>query len=139
MAESEGNRFGELWLPISVILNLVEADASEVSEIKQYCEMQHSINRFELNDWDYILVEIVANLEDEEISAEDLLSTLQAEIPSSYDDKKPGKQWLGKAMKRLGLIKEKKGNKHKTIYIVDKEQASKLLGGNEIIGGSGLE
>jgi hypothetical protein len=130
MAESEGNRFGEL----------VEADETEVSEIKQYCERQFSQVRYELSGWDYVLVEIIANLEGEEIPAEELLVIFRDQITDTFEDKKPGKQWLGKAMKRLGLIREKVGNKHqRTIYIVDKEQAKKLRGGNEIIGGSDIE
>ena len=71
MIESEGNRFGELWLPIGVMLRLVETPEEERNEIKEYCERQHSLNRYELNDWDYTLVEIVTELQDEEITAED--------------------------------------------------------------------
>ena len=135
MVESEGNRFGELWLPIGAILKLVEADEDEISEIKQYCERQHSLVKYELGDWDYILVEIVVNLENEEISAEKLLSMVRQEIPGTFDDKKPGNPWLGKAMKRLGLLKEKQGSKHqRIIYIVNIEQAKKLLGGNGAFG-----
>ncbi|MFC2065983.1 hypothetical protein ACFLUO_02825 [Chloroflexota bacterium] len=136
MAESEGNRFGELWLPICAILKLVEADQQESDNIKQFCENKFSQVKYELNDWDYILVSGVKLWNSDEAPADELLSYVRTEIDGEI---KPGKQWLGKGMKRLGLMKEKKGNKHKTIYILDKEQADKLLGGNEISGGSGTE
>jgi hypothetical protein len=140
MAEAEGNRFGELWLPIGAILKLVEADETEIREIKDYCQRQHSLVRYELSEWDSILVDIIANLENEKIPAEELLSMFRERIPGTLDDKKPGNPWLGKAVKRLGLIREKVGGKHKhTTYIVDKIQAKKLLGGNEIIGDNSIE
>ena len=43
-------------------------------------------------------------------------------ITSSFDDEKPGKQGLGKEIKRLGAIMKKTGcNYPRTIYIVDRE------------------
>lgn len=133
-SESEGHRFGELWLPIGVILTLVDADRAEVNEIKGFCERQFSQVKYELSDWDYKLVSCVAEWSHEEITSEDLLTVLRNEI-DALEEHKPGKQWLGKAIKRLGLVKEKRGGKHdKTSYILNKEQALKLLGEVGIVG-----
>ena len=105
-----------------VLLKLVDASEQEVSEIKQFCEGQFSQVRYELNDWDWGLVNTVTHLEVGEISNEELLSLVLERIPSSFDDKKPGKQWLGKVIKRLGVIMKKTGGNHpRTIYIVDRE------------------
>jgi hypothetical protein len=124
--EPEGQRFGELWLPIEVILTLVCADEEEVDEIKKYCEQQFSQVKYELREWDYELVSIVSNSDTDEISAKELLEKLQSVIDG---EARPGKQWLGRAVQRLGLIREKKGGKHhKTTYVLNKEQAVRLLG-----------
>ncbi|MFC1967853.1 hypothetical protein ACFLVX_00470 [Chloroflexota bacterium] len=80
MSESEGYRFGELWLPIGVILALVRADQEEVAEIHSYCERQFAQVRYELSGWDYELVSSVLHWEDAEISSEDLLTDLQLRI-----------------------------------------------------------
>ncbi|MFC1966470.1 hypothetical protein ACFLWI_05950 [Chloroflexota bacterium] len=131
LSETEGNRFGELWLPIVVILKLVKADQEEVDEIKEYCERQFSQVRYELSEWDYELVSIVVEWSEDDITSEQLLDDLRLRISDVLEERKPGKQWLGKAVKRLGLVLEKKGGKHKkTVYALNKEQASKLLGGS---------
>jgi hypothetical protein len=137
LSEQEGFRFGELWLPINAVLKLAEVEEEEIAEIKEYCERQFSQVRYELSEWDYKLVSIVKDWDGDVATAEDLLSQLCLKIDG---DIKPGKQWLGKAIKRLGLAKEKIGGKHsKTTYRLDKEQAMKLLGQVGIIGESDIE
>lgn len=140
LGEEEGFRFGELWLPIHVMLKLVEAPEEELNSIKDYCERKFAQVKYELNGWDYELVYLVANNDMEEITAEDLLTNLCLNIGAGEDQPKPGKQWLGKAMKRLGLIREKKGGKHdKTIYVLERDHAIKLLGDNGIVGDNDLK
>lgn len=137
MSDDEGYRFGELWLPMRVILNMVEADEEEIADIKSYCEKQFSQVRYELGDWDYELVSIVSEADNDELSAEDLLRELHLRIEEGIDGHKPQKQWLGKAMKRFGLIERKTGGKHsRTVYILNREQARKLLGIVGEVGGS---
>jgi len=128
-SDTEGHRFGELWLPMELVLTLCQQGLDEVEGIKSYCEQQFSQVKYELRDWDYAVVWIVANHPEESISSGDLLESLQQELSDVPEDKRPGKIWLGKTMKRLGLFRERKGGKREeTYYLLDKEHANKLLG-----------
>ncbi len=136
LGEAEGFRFGELWLPIHVMLTLVDASEDELNIIKQYCQRKFAQVKYELSGWDYELVSLVSSHDSEEIYADELLNNLCQNIGAlGEDEHHPGKQWLGKAMKRLGLVREKKGGKHeKTIYVLEREHANKLLGDNGKVG-----
>ena len=65
------------------------------------------------------------------------LRELHSRIEEGVDGHKPQKQWLGKAMKRFGLIERKTGGHHsRTVYSLNKEQATKLLGEVGEVGGN---
>ena len=71
---------------------------------------------------------LVADHEDGEVPAEQLLEKLLG-LLNIAGDVKPGKHWLGEAMKRLGLMREKRGGKHqKMLYILNRKQAIRLRG-----------
>ncbi len=131
----EASRFGELWLPIWVMLTLARVEADEVEKIKAFCAEKFDQVRFELDDWDEALVRAVLESEGDIATSNELLSTLLANISTDEDGARPGTKWLGKALKRLGLIKGKsrrrEAGQRGRFYTLDKEQAKRLLAHSE--------
>lgn len=126
----EESRFGELWLPIEVMLNLAKVEAKEIEVIRDYCSEKFSLTKFELDAWDEALVRATLDAPDK-VSSSELLQALHTNLSLSEDEPKPGHKWQGRALQRLGLIKQKgrhrEAGKQELYYVLDKEQASRLL------------
>jgi len=118
----EPSRFGELWLPVSVLLSLVNEEAAKSKEIRDYCTEKFNLIRFELDDWRRALIEVVIDAPNEVVN-KDLLKMLLARLDPKEGEAKPGETWLGKELRSLGLLKQstrQHGGQH---YVLNREHA----------------
>lgn len=122
----EASRFGELWLPISIMLSLVKEEATQVEDTRNYCIEKFNLVRFELDDWRRALVEVVLEAPAEILNT-DLLDRLLTRLELREAEVKPGATWLGKELRTLGLLRQSRRVHGGQRYILNKEHAKKYV------------
>ncbi|MBW1992407.1 MAG: hypothetical protein JRI59_09895 [Deltaproteobacteria bacterium] len=130
----DGTRLTELWRPIGALLQALGVDPAEAEAVRKFYMRGAMQTRHEPSDWEAALLETLQEQAEKadgpfEMTAGEILEAMGIE-----GDVRPGKKWLGEALARFNLFKEKlprrylEGNRRRKVqpYLFDPSQVLRM-------------